>query len=168
NQLYDLLKNANPKGRTNLCKEHLEMAAQGKTMKDAGIDWQTISERNAPNPQREQHDRRVLHRLEQILFIKGQHGADAWRYGPVSIPSLEVPEPQTERKRSGEVAERQEESFRVRLIKEIDGHCVYCGTVATHKDHIFPRTNGGPDIWDNLVAVCESCNNEKDNRTPFR
>jgi hypothetical protein len=77
NQLYDLLKNTYPKGRTNLCKEHLEMAAQGKTMKDAGIDWQTISERNAPNPQREHHDERVLHRLERILFAKGKHGAEA-------------------------------------------------------------------------------------------
>jgi len=72
-QLYDLLKNAKPTGRVNLCKEHLQMAALGKTMKDARVPWQTLRTRNAPNPKREHHVRRVLHRLEQILFIKGRH-----------------------------------------------------------------------------------------------
>jgi 5-methylcytosine-specific restriction endonuclease McrA len=168
NQLYDLLKNTDPKGRTNLCEQHLEMAAQGKTMKDAGVDWQTISERNAPNPQREHHDQRVLHRLEQILFVKGKHGPEAWRHGPVSILSLEVPEPQTERARPGQMTQRKEVSFKDRLLNELDGHCVYCGGTASDKDHIFPRANGGPDIWDNLIAACESCNKAKDNRTPFQ
>lgn len=167
NQLYNLLKNDNPPGRTNLCKEHLEMAAHGKTMKDAGLDWQTLRIRNAPNPKRENHDKRVLHRLEQILFVKGKHGPDAWRHGPVSIISLEVPEPQTERAKPSQVPDRKEESFRERLLKELDGKCVYCGNAAVDKDHVFPRSKGGPDIWDNLVAACKACNDAKGDRTPF-
>jgi hypothetical protein len=168
NQIYNLLKNDKPAGRVNLCQEHLEMAANGKTMKDAGLDWQTMRIRNAPNPKREDHDRRVLHRLEQILFVKGQYGAEAWRHGPVSLITLEVPEPQTERAKPGQVPERKEESFSERLLKELDGQCVYCGNTAVDKDHIFPHSRGGPDLWDNLVAACKSCNDAKDNRTPYQ
>jgi hypothetical protein len=65
------------------------------------------------------------------------------------------------------MTQRKEESFKDRLLNELDGHCVYCGGTASDKDHIFPRSNGGPDIWDNLVAACDSCNKDKTNRTPF-
>lgn len=167
NQVYNLLKNDKPPGRVNLCKEHLEMAANGKTMKDAGLDWQTMRIRNAPNPKREDHDKRVLHRLEQILFVKGKHGPDAWRYGPVSLISLEVPEPQTERTKPGQVTERKEESFGERLVNELDGKCTYCENTAVDKDHIYPRSKGGPDLWDNLIAACKACNDAKGDRTPF-
>jgi hypothetical protein len=168
NQLHDLLKNQQPKGRASLCKQHLQMAANGKTMKDAGVDWQSARIRNAANPQREQHDKRVLHRLEQILFVKGKYGDDAWRYGPVALISLEVPEPQTERLKPGQVPERQQETFKQRLLKELSEKCVYCDGPAVDKDHIFPRSKGGPDIWDNLVAACKSCNDQKGDRTPFQ
>ena len=105
--------------------------------------------------------------MEQILFIKGKRGPEAWRYGPASILSFEVPEPQTERLKPGQVAERKEGSFKDRLLKELDGKCVYCGNDAVDKDHIFPRSKGGPDLWDNLVATCKSCNDAKGDRTPF-
>jgi hypothetical protein len=167
NQIYDLLKNEHPKGRVSLCVPHLEMAAQGKTMKDAGVDWQTISTRNAPNPSREQHDARVLHRLEQIVFVKGKRGDEAWRHGPVTLISLEVPEPQTERAKKGQVPERKSQTFKERLLNEIAGRCIYCDQSATDRDHIFPRSYGGPDIWDNQIATCVNCNQTKGNRTPF-
>jgi hypothetical protein len=73
-QIFDLLWNDEPQGRANLCKQHLEMAAKGMTMKEAGVDWQTIAVRKAPNPCRQQHDARVLHRFEQILFRPGKMG----------------------------------------------------------------------------------------------
>lgn len=46
--------------------------------------------------------------------------------------------------------------------------CQYC----KHKgdqltlDHVIPRSRGGGDTWDNLVAACVRCNIRKGNRTP--
>lgn len=48
-----------------------------------------------------------------------------------------------------------------------DGHrCGYCGKSAATIDHILPRSRGGRDSWENLVACCLRCNNLKGNRTP--
>jgi 5-methylcytosine-specific restriction endonuclease McrA len=48
--------------------------------------------------------------------------------------------------------------------------CAYCGTQysATRltRDHIKPRSKGGPDIWENVVAACRGCNQRKDDRNP--
>jgi 5-methylcytosine-specific restriction endonuclease McrA len=47
-----------------------------------------------------------------------------------------------------------------------DGHqCGYCGRSATTVDHIHPRSRGGEESWENLVACCLSCNNAKGDRT---
>lgn len=48
--------------------------------------------------------------------------------------------------------------------------CAYCGNefksdVLT-RDHVHPRSRGGPDIWTNVVTACGPCNKFKDNRTP--
>lgn len=170
-QIYDLLWNSEPKGRTGLCNQHLEMAAKGATMKDAGVQWQTISVRKSPNPCRERHDERVLHRVEQILFKPGERGEAAWRYGPVGFVTLEVPAPQTERARKGEQKQRKVEPFMERLAKETGGVCIYCDPAkprpAETKDHIFPHSRGGPDVWDNLVPACKHHNDQKGDRTPW-
>lgn len=48
-----------------------------------------------------------------------------------------------------------------------DAHrCGYCGTAATTVDHVLPRSRGGADSWENLVACCLRCNNAKGDRTP--
>ena len=49
-----------------------------------------------------------------------------------------------------------------------DGHtCVYCGASERLTiDHVMPKSRGGPDTWENLVAACTPCNNRKGNRTP--
>ncbi len=46
--------------------------------------------------------------------------------------------------------------------------CQYCGE---HRhdltiDHIVPRSKGGTDTWDNVVAACLKCNVRKGDRTP--
>jgi 5-methylcytosine-specific restriction endonuclease McrA len=33
-------------------------------------------------------------------------------------------------------------------------------------DHVVPRSRGGTSTWENLVACCIPCNNQKGNRTP--
>ncbi len=45
--------------------------------------------------------------------------------------------------------------------------CQYCGSRDLLTiDHVMPRSRGGRDTWDNLVAACTRCNNRKGNRTP--
>lgn len=48
-----------------------------------------------------------------------------------------------------------------------DGHrCAYCTRPAATIDHVLPRSRGGEDSWENLVACCLRCNNVKSDRTP--
>lgn len=48
-----------------------------------------------------------------------------------------------------------------------DAHrCAYCTGHATTVDHVVPRSRGGMDVWENLVACCVRCNNVKGDRTP--
>ena len=50
-----------------------------------------------------------------------------------------------------------------------DGHrCAYCRNHAATVDHVLPRSRGGGDTWENLVACCLRCNGLKGNRTPRR
>lgn len=48
--------------------------------------------------------------------------------------------------------------------------CQYCGTPFLPKgltlDHVIPRSRGGENTWENLVACCHRCNNRKGSRTP--
>jgi hypothetical protein len=48
--------------------------------------------------------------------------------------------------------------------------CQYCGRRPTLRDlnvdHIFPRSRGGADTWENLVVSCRLCNLKKGRRTP--
>ena len=48
--------------------------------------------------------------------------------------------------------------------------CQYCGnhfpTSELSIDHVQPRSQGGPDTWENLVCACVKCNAKKGGRTP--
>jgi len=48
--------------------------------------------------------------------------------------------------------------------------CMYCATRFSEReltrDHITPVSQGGADIWSNVVAACRRCNNHKGGRTP--
>lgn len=46
-----------------------------------------------------------------------------------------------------------------------DAHrCAYCAKPAATIDHVMPRSRGGEDSWENLVACCLRCNNVKGDR----
>ena len=54
------------------------------------------------------------------------------------------------------------------LFSRDQNHCLYCGVhfpeqVLT-RDHVVPRSRGGGDTWDNVVAACRRCNHHKGNR----
>lgn len=48
--------------------------------------------------------------------------------------------------------------------------CQYCGVQPGKGeltiDHVLPRSRGGGDVWENVVAACGPCNRRKSNRTP--
>ena len=44
--------------------------------------------------------------------------------------------------------------------------CGYCSKSANTIDHILPKSRGGQDTWENLVACCLKCNNAKSDKTP--
>lgn len=48
--------------------------------------------------------------------------------------------------------------------------CLYCGRQLTRyqltRDHVVPRSQGGKDIWENVVSACLPCNTRKGGRTP--
>ena len=46
--------------------------------------------------------------------------------------------------------------------------CMYCGNKFADghltRDHVVPKSRGGEDRWDNVVAACKRCNHFKGNR----
>lgn len=50
------------------------------------------------------------------------------------------------------------------------GRCMYCGQRFIPQeltlDHIVPRSRGGSNAWDNLVACCQKDNHRKGDRLP--
>lgn len=52
-----------------------------------------------------------------------------------------------------------------------DGNlCMYCSVQFMERDltrdHIRPLSQGGADVWQNVVTACRRCNNHKGGRTP--
>lgn len=52
------------------------------------------------------------------------------------------------------------------VLRRDHNRCGYCGKPAGTIDHILPRSRGGQNTWENLVACCRDCNNRKADRTP--
>lgn len=52
------------------------------------------------------------------------------------------------------------------VYKRDDYECQYCGTKHNLTiDHIIPRSKGGGDTWDNVVACCTTCNVKKGSKS---
>jgi 5-methylcytosine-specific restriction endonuclease McrA len=52
------------------------------------------------------------------------------------------------------------------VLRRDEHRCAYCGRSAATIDHVLPRSRGGRDTWENLVACCLRCNNTKGDHTP--
>lgn len=56
------------------------------------------------------------------------------------------------------------------LFRRDQGMCLYCGqqfpNYLLSRDHVKPLSQGGQDIWTNVVTACKRCNNFKAGRTP--
>lgn len=56
---------------------------------------------------------------------------------------------------------------RKNILRRDRFRCQYCGSrEKLTVDHVIPKSRGGRDTWENLVAACTPCNNRKGNRTP--
>ena len=44
--------------------------------------------------------------------------------------------------------------------------CQYCSRNGDTVDHVYPRSRGGVDSWENCVCACSHCNRRKNNQTP--
>jgi 5-methylcytosine-specific restriction endonuclease McrA len=68
--------------------------------------------------------------------------------------------------RSGEIAWDTTREY----VKEREdpSHCIYCGeSRALTRDHLIPRSMGGPEDEKNSVWVCSSCNSSKGPRALY-
>ena len=53
------------------------------------------------------------------------------------------------------------------VLRRDGNRCQYCGSrERLTLDHVLPKSRGGPDTWDNLVAACGECNHRKGGRLP--
>lgn len=56
------------------------------------------------------------------------------------------------------------------LFKRDQNLCLYCGERFydrdLSRDHVTPVSQGGDDVWTNVVTACKRCNNHKAGRTP--
>ncbi len=56
------------------------------------------------------------------------------------------------------------------LFRRDQNLCLYCGqqfpNYLLSRDHVKPLSQGGLDIWPNVVTACKRCNNHKAGRTP--
>lgn len=70
----------------------------------------------------------------------------------VAIPKLELP------------------FSRENIYERDDYICQYCGEKFPHReltlDHVFPKSRGGENSWENIVTCCKKCNQKKADRTP--
>lgn len=56
---------------------------------------------------------------------------------------------------------------RKNIMKRDAQTCQYCGVKSDLTlDHVFPKSRGGKDSWENLTTACNHCNVRKGNRTP--
>jgi len=66
--------------------------------------------------------------------------------------------------------EQQVKLNRRNLFARDRNRCQYCGHFFPSSelsiDHVMPRSQGGPDTWENLVCACVRCNARKGGRTP--
>jgi 5-methylcytosine-specific restriction endonuclease McrA len=89
----------------------------------------------------------------------------------VVTPTTEIQAPRVIRLMSYEKVPKQTVKFNRRNIFARDGNqCQYCGkkfpTSELSLDHVIPRSQGGPNTWENIVCACVDCNVRKGGRTP--
>ncbi len=103
----------------------------------------------------------VLVLLQKAELVEAESG----RF--IRSPNLSVPWPSIVRlKMYVRVPYKKIMLTRKNVLRRDHHRCQYCGSKDQLTiDHVFPKSRGGRDTWENLVAACVPCNNRKGNRT---
>ena len=106
-----------------------------------------------------------------ILIFKGIASTEEAGEGRVRSPSTSLAVPSVIRLLEYRRIPRQMRSISRKNILIRDQYiCQYCnkkfGAGELTLDHVVPRSRGGSNTWENLVACCLRCNNRKGDRLP--
>ncbi len=103
------------------------------------------------------------------LLVKGKarleecHDACVWK--DMRLPSV------IRLSRYRKIPQRRHDATRRGVLARDQYTCQYCNAQSPAArltiDHVVPRSRGGGDTWENLVACCAPCNRRKANRTPI-
>lgn len=100
--------------------------------------------------------------VKGAAFVEESHDRYVWR--DMRLPSV------IRLSRYRRVPKVRHDVTRRSIFARDQNTCQYCSTPLAPArltlDHVIPRSRGGQDTWDNLVASCQPCNHRKANRTP--
>lgn len=104
----------------------------------------------------------VLVLLQKAELVESETG----RF--VRSPNLQIPWPSIVRLKAYiRVPYKKIMITRKNILRRDRHRCQYCNSRDQLTiDHVFPKSRGGKDTWENLVAACIPCNNRKGNQTP--
>lgn len=106
-----------------------------------------------------------------VLVLKGTARMEEsterqWRAGCAAVPVPSVIRLVEYRR----IVRRHRGISRRQILLRDEHTCQYCavrlGVAALTLDHVLPRSRGGENTWENLVACCLPCNTRKGDRTP--
>lgn len=106
-----------------------------------------------------------------ILLVKGVAATEEAGKGRLRSPSQSIAVPSVIRLLEYRMIPRQMRAISRKNILIRDQYtCQYCnlrfGPGELTLDHVVPRSRGGNNTWENLVACCLQCNNRKGDRLP--
>ncbi len=106
-----------------------------------------------------------------VLLFKGVASTEESAAERVHSPSRSLPLPSVIRLLEYRRIPLQTRALSRKNILVRDHHtCQYChvrfGASDLTLDHVMPRSRGGNNSWENLVACCRRCNNRKGDRLP--
>ena len=109
-----------------------------------------------------------VERAVVLVHLQKVHLVEAVTDKFVRSPSVHIPWPSIVRLKGYVRVPYQRVMLSRKNVLRRDRHaCQYCGERGRLTiDHVLPKSRGGKDSWENLVAACVPCNNRKGDRTP--
>ena len=109
-----------------------------------------------------------IERAVVLIHLRKAEVVESYNGRFIRSPSVRYPWPSIVRlKFYVRVPYRRIGLSRKNILRRDGFRCQYCSSRDDLTvDHILPKSRGGRDTWENLVAACTRCNNRKGNRTP--
>jgi len=105
-------------------------------------------------------------RVSNVMFI----GLDVERLEQITEAEIRKVEDAGYAVRETKITASTISAKRKKVYNKTNGRCAYCGKRLEllgnwHIEHMLPRSRGGQNSMDNLVASCEACNRRKGAKT---